>query len=111
MVYVTAARYESDYRVWVEFSDGASGVVDLQDDLWGPVFEPLKDKEQFKRFTVSEVFHTRASVRHAVRRAATADRPARGTGRPLRACGSIGQFRRSGTGCEGRKLAEVRSPS
>ena len=58
MVYVTAARYESDYRVWVEFSDGASGVVDLQDDLWGPVFEPLKDKEQFKRFMVSEVFHT-----------------------------------------------------
>jgi hypothetical protein len=58
MVYVTAARYESDYRVRVEFSDGASGVVDLQDDLWGQVFEPLKDKEQFRRFTVSEVFHT-----------------------------------------------------
>jgi hypothetical protein len=26
--------------------------------LWGPVFQPLKDPEKFKRFKVSEVFHT-----------------------------------------------------
>ncbi|MEW6755801.1 MAG: DUF2442 domain-containing protein [Candidatus Latescibacterota bacterium] len=26
--------------------------------LWGPVFETLKDAEQFRRFEVSEVLHT-----------------------------------------------------
>ncbi len=58
MLHVTAARYESAYRIWVEFSDGRSGVVDLEDVLWGPVFEPLRDSEAFKRFSVSEEFHT-----------------------------------------------------
>ncbi len=58
MLSVTAARYESGYKIWVELSDGRSGLVDLEDDLWGPVFEPLKDKEAFKRFAVSEELHT-----------------------------------------------------
>lgn len=58
MLYVTEARYVSDYRIWVEFSDGHSGVIDLADDLWGPVFDPLKDRELFRRFTVSETFRT-----------------------------------------------------
>ncbi|MBU4399681.1 MAG: DUF2442 domain-containing protein, partial [Planctomycetes bacterium] len=31
---------------------------DLSDALWGPVFEPLRDVERFKRFVVSEVLHT-----------------------------------------------------
>ncbi len=32
--------------------------MDLEDALWGPVFEPLKDLEEFKKFHVSEVFRT-----------------------------------------------------
>jgi hypothetical protein len=58
MLAVTRAQYRDGYRIWVEFDNGASGVVDLSDLLWGPMFELLKDIEQFKRFTVSEVFHT-----------------------------------------------------
>jgi hypothetical protein len=58
MLYVTSARYESGYKIRVEFSDGTRGVVDLEDDLWGPVFEPLKDKELFRRFSVHEAFQT-----------------------------------------------------
>ena len=58
MLRVTAARCESDHRVRAEFSDGVCGVVDLEEDLWGPVFQPLTDRELFKRFTVSGVFHT-----------------------------------------------------
>ena len=58
MLHVTGARYESGYRIRVEFSDGLSGVVDLEDDLWGPVFEPLRDREAFSRFALSEEFHT-----------------------------------------------------
>jgi len=58
VLYVTSAQYEGDYRIRVEFNDGQSGVVDLRDDLWGPVFEPLKDVELFKRFAVSDEFRT-----------------------------------------------------
>ena len=58
MLSVVAARYESGHRIRVEFSDGRSGLVDLEDDLWGPVFEPLRDTEAFRRFTVSKEFGT-----------------------------------------------------
>ena len=34
-------------RLYVEFTDGVSGEVDLAPRLFGPVFEPLKDPEMF----------------------------------------------------------------
>ncbi len=58
MLEVVRARYEGGYRVWVELDDSVAGTADLGGALWGPVFEPLKDVEQFKRFTVSDVLHT-----------------------------------------------------
>jgi hypothetical protein len=58
MLEVVNARYESGYRIWVEFNDGAAGLVDLSDVLWGPMFEPLKDVERFQQFVVSDVRHT-----------------------------------------------------
>ena len=36
------AKYQSDYRIWLRFADGTEGVVDLKDELWGEVFEPLQ---------------------------------------------------------------------
>lgn len=58
MLEVVRAEHKGEYRIWIEFNDGRSGVVDLEDDLWGPVFEPLQDPERFKRFQVSETLHT-----------------------------------------------------
>jgi hypothetical protein len=49
MLLVTDARYLGDYRVWVMFSDGTSGEVDLSSRLHGPVFEPLKDLALFSK--------------------------------------------------------------
>jgi hypothetical protein len=60
MLEVTEARYEGGYNVWVKFNDGAAGVVDLSGALWGPLFEPLRDIERFRRFVVSETLHTLA---------------------------------------------------
>ena len=60
MLEVVKARYQSGYHVWIEFNDGVSGMVDLSDALWGPVFEPLRDIERFKRFEVSKTLHTLA---------------------------------------------------
>jgi hypothetical protein len=60
MLEVVNAWYEGGYNVWIEFNDGVSGVVDLSDALWGPVFEPLRGIARFKRFEVSKTLHTLA---------------------------------------------------
>jgi hypothetical protein len=49
---VIDARYAGDYRVWVRFRDGAEGVVDLEDDLWGEEHEALRNRDVFSRFTL-----------------------------------------------------------
>jgi hypothetical protein len=51
---VTNAKYVRDYVVWVRFEDGTEGEVDLQSELWGPVFEPLKDRAYFQQLSVAE---------------------------------------------------------
>jgi hypothetical protein len=49
---VVEAQYRSDFKIWLVFNDGVQGTVDFADWLTGPVFEPLKDQEYFKRFFV-----------------------------------------------------------
>lgn len=51
---VVDARHVKDFIIWVKFADGTEGEVDLSGELWGPVFEPLKDPSFFCRFTVAE---------------------------------------------------------
>jgi len=51
---VTKAEYVRDYILVLKFEDGTAGEVDLAGELWGEVFQPLKDLEFFKRFTVAE---------------------------------------------------------
>jgi len=46
------------YRLWLRFHNGASGTVDLTAELWGPMFEPLKDKTLFAQVTVHPELHT-----------------------------------------------------
>ena len=58
MIDVKSARYVEGYKVWIEFSNEESGVVDLEPDLRGPMFEPLKDPEKFKKFRVSGILRT-----------------------------------------------------
>ena len=58
MLEVTAAEYLDHYRIFVQFNNGESGVVDLEGTLWGPMFEPLKDVAVFQRFEVSQILHT-----------------------------------------------------
>lgn len=41
------AKYQRDYRVWLKFADGVEGEIDLENELWGEIFEPLKDKAKF----------------------------------------------------------------
>jgi hypothetical protein len=50
--YVIDAHYVGGYSVWLRFSDGAQGEVDLGKELHGPIFEPLQDMTLFRRFAV-----------------------------------------------------------
>jgi hypothetical protein len=49
---VTKADYLDGYRVKLLFNNGETRIVDLSHSLIGAVFEPLKDLEFFKRFTI-----------------------------------------------------------
>jgi Protein of unknown function (DUF2442) len=51
---VIDARYVRDYVIWFRFEDGSEGEVDLSKELWGPVFEPLKDLKNFRNFKLAE---------------------------------------------------------
>lgn len=49
MITVKEARYIKDYVVWIRFSDGTEGQVDLGSELSGEIFKPLKKIEYFKQ--------------------------------------------------------------
>ena len=55
---VEEAHYVEDFTIHIRFSDGTEGDVDLVEELYGEVFEPLKDQALFRRFTVHPEFHT-----------------------------------------------------
>ncbi len=55
---VVRADYVRDYIIHVRFGDETEGDVDLRDELDGEVFEPLKDVNYFKTFTVHADLHT-----------------------------------------------------
>ena len=52
-LHVIEARYVRDYTVWLRFNDGVCGEVDLSEELDGPVFGPLRDLNQFRRFALA----------------------------------------------------------
>jgi len=54
LVHVVEARYLGGFRVWLRFSDGLQGEVDLEDDLWGEVFEPLRQPSYFAKLVVDD---------------------------------------------------------
>ena len=50
---IVEARYVDSYTIWLRFNDGVEGEVDLKDELWGEIFEPLKDINYFKNFKLN----------------------------------------------------------
>ncbi len=52
------ARYVRDFVIWVRFDDGSQGEVDFSGELDGPVFQPLRDVQFFRRFTLHPELHT-----------------------------------------------------
>lgn len=52
------ARHVSKFTLFLRFNDGVEGEIDLQGELYGPIFEPLNDVETFKSFTLHPELHT-----------------------------------------------------
>ena len=55
---VIEAEYVSGFIVRLRFRDGTVGEIDLQGELAGPIFEPLRDPEFFRQFRIHPEFHT-----------------------------------------------------
>src|SRR5262252_769143 len=49
---VVNAEYRGDFRIQVTFNDGVKQVLDFSQWLEGPIFEPLKHPEYFRRFFI-----------------------------------------------------------
>lgn len=49
---VVRAEYAGGYRIRLTFNDASEKTVDFSAWLKGPVFEPLKDAQYFRRFFI-----------------------------------------------------------
>ncbi len=55
---IERATYVADYRIRLRFADGNEGEVNLAGELWGEVFEPLKDLAVFRDFHLNPELNT-----------------------------------------------------
>ena len=58
IVRVTSADVCGDFMLRLVFNDGTSKVVDLEERLRGPVFEPLRDPAYFRQVTLDPICGT-----------------------------------------------------
>jgi hypothetical protein len=49
---ITNANYLSEYKILLNFNSGDTKIVDLKNELTGSIFEPLKDVNYFKDFSI-----------------------------------------------------------
>ena len=55
---IESAEYVADYRIRLQFADGRQGEIDLAEELWGDVFEPLKEPSLFRQFRLDAELNT-----------------------------------------------------
>lgn len=91
------AEHLRDYKMQMTLDDGRNGVIDLEAELWGEVFEPLKDPDAFQRFaSTPRARHHRVSYRCR-----------HGAGVPLRTHGVSRRQSRARTGTTGERHHDV----
>jgi len=49
---VSKAEYIGEYRIALTFNNGVAKTVDLQNELTGAVYEPLRNPDYFKNFRI-----------------------------------------------------------
>jgi len=58
ILHTVAVKPLENYRLYLTFNNGVSGEVDLSGELWGEVFEPLKDRDIFNTAHQDEMMNT-----------------------------------------------------
>ncbi|MBI1883289.1 MAG: DUF2442 domain-containing protein [Chlamydiae bacterium] len=58
ILHIVKAKYKKKYMIWLRLNDGSEGIVDLKDELYGEMFEPLKNIKRFKSFRVDPELET-----------------------------------------------------
>ena len=48
-LHVIDVKYIDNYRLKLTFNNDVTGVIDLQPELYGEIFEPLQDKSLFQQ--------------------------------------------------------------
>ena len=54
LVKVVEATYIKDYIIQLTFNTSEKKVIDLKDQLWGEIFEPLNNKDVFRTFKLND---------------------------------------------------------
>ncbi len=52
LITVVNAEYQQEFKLFLKFNDGLSGIVDLNKYLDGEIFEPLRNIEYFRKFSL-----------------------------------------------------------
>ena len=58
ILHTVSVKKLENYQLYLTFNNGISGKVDLTDELWGEVFEPLKELALFQTAHQDEVMQT-----------------------------------------------------
>ncbi|MGA9291810.1 MAG: DUF2442 domain-containing protein [Ignavibacteriaceae bacterium] len=58
LIGITEAKYLRDYKIQITFNTGEQRIVDLKDQLYGEMFESLKNKNIFMQFRVDKDIRT-----------------------------------------------------
>lgn len=53
-VFITSAEYLEDFKLKLTFDNGVTGVIDFKELLVGAIFEPLRNVEKFKEFSLNK---------------------------------------------------------
>ena len=53
LLHVVSVEYLDNYQLKLRFNNGIEGIVDLEQELYGEIFEPLKDKRLFQKVFVT----------------------------------------------------------
>ncbi len=51
-------KYVEGYKLYLNFADGSESEVNLEPELTGEIFEPLREISFFKKFSLNREIHT-----------------------------------------------------
>jgi hypothetical protein len=58
LLHLNNVELRGGYRLFLSFSNGVSGEVDLSQELWGEMFEPLRDEDLFRSAKLDPIMRT-----------------------------------------------------